>query len=90
MSYAPPVVDNGNVHEIQLLQANPQGLDRSLQSRCVGLVKGESGFLQQTSALHGFLLSLYGKWAIIPSSETIFVVPGRLSVTNQDQGVFHA
>ena len=64
-----PVIDNGNVHEIQFLKRNPKGFNGTLECRRVGLVKGKATFVEQTTALASFFFASFREGAIDPASE---------------------
>jgi hypothetical protein len=84
-----PSIDDRNVHQIDLLQDNPESLDGTLECTRVGLVKSESFTLEQLSPFVSLFQALLRQRAVNPSREAILVIPGTLTVTNQHQRVLH-
>lgn len=79
--------DNRNVHQVQLLQNDPQGFNGALQCRSVRHIKRKASFSEQTPSLSGFSLTLLGQGAINPSGEFVLIIPRRFAMTNQHHSV---
>mmetsp|Transcript_55 Transcript_55/g.90 ORF Transcript_55/g.90 Transcript_55/m.90 type:complete len:258 (+) Transcript_55:200-973(+) len=77
-----PEVDDGDVHQVHLLQHRPQRLDRSPQHRSVRHVEREAGLRQQLAALRRLRQSLLAQGNVHPAREPVLLVPCRLSVSN--------
>ena len=84
-----PVVDDRDVHEVELLKNQPKGLNGTLESRGVSLVESESFFLEQLAALDRLGLTGLRQGAVNPTGEEILLVPGTFSMTDQDKSVLH-
>ena len=82
-------IDNGNVHQMHFLEDDPESLDGTLKSGSVRNVEGIPGILQQFGTGVSFSKPLFTQRTIIPSGETVFVVPGRFTVSDQNKGVLH-
>lgn len=85
----PPSVVDGDVHEVEPLEDNPECFDCSLQRGRVGQIKGEALLLEKLRAGPGFSNSPFGQRDVDPSRKEVLLVPRRFAVTNQDQGVLH-
>mmetsp|Transcript_3420 Transcript_3420/g.6417 ORF Transcript_3420/g.6417 Transcript_3420/m.6417 type:complete len:298 (+) Transcript_3420:148-1041(+) len=84
-----PSVDDGNVHEMQFFENNPQGFDGTLQCGSVSHIKGVSCFLQKFGTIVSFLESLLAQRAVVPTSKAILVIPCGFPVSDQDDSVLH-
>ena len=63
------------------------GLDSSREHRCVSKVEFETILLQQLACLFCFLDTLGCEVDVVPSSESVFKVPGGLTMTHKDNFV---
>lgn len=82
-----PCLGNRDPHELGLFQHMPESANGTLQKRSEGDIGDDSFLLDQLPGLGNFLVSLGTQRTIIPSSELILKIPGRFSVSHQNQGV---
>ena len=82
-----PCLGHGDPHELGLLQNVPKGANGTLQEGGKGNIGLDSFLLDELSGLGHLLVSLGTQWAVIPSGELVFQVPGRFSVSDQNQSV---
>lgn len=63
------------------------GLDGSREHRCVSKVEFETILLEQLTCLLCFFHTLRSEVDVVPSSESVFKVPGGLAMTHKDDFV---
>src|SRR5262245_37220296 len=79
-----PVLLDGNPKAIEPVECDVERSNGTLQQRCVGDVEVVLTFAQQSAGLGGFFAALVGQVDIGPAGEPVFLVPGALAVTEQD------
>jgi len=79
----PPVVLDGNPHEVHFVQDDPRSADCPFQHRCENEVERVSLLLKREARFFGFFYALLGKVNIRPPGKEVFFVPDTLSVTKQ-------
>ena len=80
-----PRVHHGDIHEVSLLQRVPQRADRALEVRRVRNVKCETLLFQQSTGGGRLSMAFLRQRAVIPSGESVLLVPSGFAVANQDQ-----
>ena len=77
-----PVIDNGNIHEIEFFQGNPESFNGSFERRRVGLVERESPLAQKDTTFVGFNFAIVGQGTIHPSRklEVMIKEEGKTSI----------
>ena len=70
---------------IQFVQHVPQGVDGTFQHRGVSKIKGEAFILQQFTCRFGFAYAFLRQINVVPTGETVFVVPLAFAVAHQNQ-----
>ena len=81
----PPRMLDGDPHQVQLIQRDPERADRPLQDRRERDVEREPLGLEQLSGLLGLGLALVGQIDIGPAGEEVFLVPDALAMTQEDK-----
>ena len=76
---------DGNVHQIQLLQNDPQRLDRALQNARVRHVELVPPLPEQSSALAGLGQSPLVEARVRPAGEDVEIVPRRFAVPDEHE-----
>ena len=76
---------DGNPHQVQLVQRDPERADRPLQDRGERDVECKSLGLEQLTGLFGLGLALVGQIDISPAGEEVFLVPDALAMTQEDK-----
>src|SRR5687768_18007594 len=78
-----PAAANGNPHEVELVERNPERTNRSLQQRRIGDIESQSLGLQQPSSVSRFLPAFVRKVDVGPTGEPVFLVPGGLPMAEE-------
>ena len=79
----PPGVLDGDPHQVQLVEGDPERADRPFQDGREGDVERESPGLQQLAGPSGLGPALVGQIDIGPAGEEIFLVPDALAMTQK-------
>src|SRR5687767_1322354 len=81
----PPVSLHRNPELIQLVQGDPAGAKRALENRGVGDVEDVAALAQQSARRARLFAAKIAEINIGPSSETVFLIPRALAVSQQNQ-----
>gem|GEM_PF-7061317 len=79
----PPVVMNRSMHQIHLIQSEPEGADGTFEGGGVGFVKAEACRFQSASGLAGLHNPLFGKINVGPAGKEVCFVPQAFAVAYQ-------
>mmetsp|Transcript_11088 Transcript_11088/g.23495 ORF Transcript_11088/g.23495 Transcript_11088/m.23495 type:complete len:310 (+) Transcript_11088:233-1162(+) len=82
-----PRLGDGDPHAVRLLEDVPEGADGALLQRGKGDVGLDPGLVDELSALGGLDVAGVAEGAVVPAGELVGEVPGRFSVSHQDEGV---
>lgn len=74
-------------HQLSLLKNVPKSTNGSLKEGSKGDVRNDSFGFDELSSLNDFLGTLRGERTVIPTSELVFKVPCRFTVSHKDQSV---
>ncbi len=77
----------GDPKGAHLLGQGVVSLDGTSQNRGVSNIKLKASFFEELACLHCLFDTLWGQVNIVPACESIFEVPGRLTVTDEDNFV---
>ena len=81
---APGLVD-GDPHEVEFVEGDPEGADGALQDGGEGDVEGVAAFLEELARLPGLDAALIGEVDVGPTGEPVFFVPDAFTVPQQDE-----
>mmetsp|Transcript_7598 Transcript_7598/g.22264 ORF Transcript_7598/g.22264 Transcript_7598/m.22264 type:complete len:374 (-) Transcript_7598:147-1268(-) len=81
-----PGLGDGDPHAVGLFEDVPEGSDGTLLHGGKGDVGLDSGLADELSSLGGLDVSGVTERTIVPSGELVSEVPGRFSVSDEDQG----
>ena len=81
----PPGVVHRDPHLVQLLEREPQRLDRALQHGGVGHVEDVARLAQRAAAGDGLLDALLAEIDVGPAREPVFLVPGAFAVPDENE-----
>ncbi len=85
-----PRMNDRDVHQVHLVLHVPQRADRALQHGRVRDVERVARFLQQHARLLRFTDTLFGQVDIDPAGESVFLVPRRFAVADENEFVHGA
>lgn len=92
-----PALGHGDPQLVRLLQSQKQSLNGTLQAGRISSVELQTFRFYKLSTISGFLhtyksfpipiSTLIRKWDVVPTSETVLLVPLRFAVANQHQTI---
>lgn len=82
-----PVLVVGNPGQIELVGDCVVCLDGSLENGAIANIEMETLFSEEGSSFNGLADSVFGERNIMPSSESVLAIPGRLSVSDEDNSM---
>ena len=77
----PPVLGHGDPELIHLVERDVQRLDGALQYGCECQIEHEARLLHQPARFPRFGAPLLGKIDVLPAGESVFLIPGGLTVS---------
>jgi hypothetical protein len=80
-----PAVVNRNPHPIHLFQGEPKSFDRSLEDRRKRIVENITFILENPAGRACFFDSKFRERDISPPGKPVFLVPGALTVAEQNE-----
>jgi hypothetical protein len=82
-----PALLHRDPQQVELVPGDPARAQGAFEHRAEGDVKGEALGLEQTPRLRRLCASVLGEIDVGPSSEPVLLVPGRLTVAEQNEFV---
>lgn len=83
-----PVSNDGEIVAAHFISSIVIGLDGSGQDGSENQIEFVSSFFKVSSCLSGLFNTLGAQLNIGPASETVFLIPGRFTVSEEDDSVF--
>jgi hypothetical protein len=80
-----PIPMDGNPHQIQLVERDPQSPNGALQNGRERYVESHPLFFQRTSGLLRLYSAVIGQIYVRPAAEEILLVPHALPVSQENQ-----
>jgi hypothetical protein len=82
-----PVLGHGNPQLVERVERDAEGPNRPLEHGGIGLVEDVAPFFEQAAGFGGLDAAALGQIDVGPPGEPVFLVPGALSVTQQNDAM---